>query len=192
MKNKIFIILTCVLGVACVGLVGFGLWYDSTFFESTKKEVKEMNAYYEETYNNLLADYNTLVAEKESTDKELSQLKADFEVVSTNLENAEKTISDYETEIEAKKLAEEERWNSLTEEEQNAETELKEYSAMVNELIATNEEYAEIHTYIIENLGNDNMTQKQRKEFIKQYKRKLEIEEEYQKSLESAEETTAE
>lgn len=187
MKNKIYMVLTYVFAVLCVCLIGFGVWYYTTFFERTNKEVAELNEYYEEVYNNLLKDYNELNQSKADLDSEYAGLKKDYETVSSNLEKAEKVINDYNAEIEARRVAEEERWNSLSEEEQNAELKLKAYNEMVKTLVATNEEYAEIRVGLINLLDKEKMTTAEKKEYVKKYERRLAIEEEYRNSLENNE-----
>lgn len=189
MKNNIFKILTFVFGGLCIALVVFGIVYDSNFYSGTKKQVKALNEEYETKYNDLLNNYNTLVSEKESVDSELATVKADLETTKENLSTAEANVLTYTDAINAEKQAEEERWNALTEEEKNAETEIENYAEMVSTLCETNEEYANLHTYILENMSNSSMSKSERKEFINKYKEMLEIEEEYKANLEASENT---
>ena len=189
MKNNIFKILTFVFGGLCIALVVFGIVYDSNFYSGTKKQVKALNEEYETKYNDLLNNYNTLVSEKESVDSELATVKADLETTKENLSTAEANVLTYTDAINAEKQAEEERWNALTEEEKNAETEIENYAEMVSALCETNEEYANLHTYILENMSNSSMSKSERKEFVNKYKEMLEIEEEYEANLEASENT---
>ena len=189
MKNNIFKILTFVFGGLCIALVVFGIVYDSNFYSGTKKQVKALNEEYETKYNDLLNNYNTLVSEKESVDSELATVKADLETTKENLSTAEANVLTYTDAINAEKQAEEERWNALTEEEKNAETEIENYAEMVSTLCETNEEYANLHTYILENMSNSSMSKSERKEFTNKYKEMLEIEEEYKANLEASENT---
>ena len=189
MKNNIFKILTFVFGGLCIALVVFGIVYDSNFYSGTKKQVKALNEEYETKYNDLLNNYNTLVSEKENVDSELATVKADLETTKENLSTAEANVLTYTDAINAEKQAEEERWNALTEEEKNAETEIENYAEMVSTLCETNEEYANLHTYILENMSNSSMSKSERKEFTNKYKEMLEIEEEYKANLEASENT---
>ena len=179
MKNKIFVILTIVLGVCVIGLVGFGIWYDATFYEKTQKKVDELNATYETSYNELCKKYESLATEHVALESKYEALQIDFETVQSNLTACETTLNEYNAKIEAENKEYEEWWNSLSDEERETELYLRKRQVMIKDLVANNKEYSELRTYVADKVRNLPKTNKERKEYAEKYERKTAIENEW-------------
>lgn len=90
-------------------------------------------------------------------------------------------LSDIYKEREAEKLAEEERWNSLSKEEQDAEQKCIAYNEMVSYLRANNTEYANLYTQYATYLDQDifNLDDEALLNYTDLYRKKASIEKKY-------------
>ena len=166
----ILTVLTVILLIASLGYSYFGMK------KINKQYNEQINEVYEEN-NKLLNENAQLKADNEYYEKEL-------EIVNGNLSRAEAVIEKYEAQVEEQKRKEEERWNSLTKEEQDAELHEKEVLEMMNYLYDTNDEYREIIVYLQNESGKVYTTIEECDEVIAKFERKAEIEEEYKNSKE--------
>ena len=175
MKKNIFVITTIVLAVALVGAIGFGIWYDNNFYADARKQIEELHQTYREREADFITRYEALSKEKADVETELSRVSANLEVQTANLERCEATLNKVNEERQAKVDAYNEWWNSLDEETQKAYDRVTKENEVRKQLLATNEEYAELYQYVSTQLRKTEFTLEERKEYQKKYRRMIEI-----------------
>ncbi len=179
MKKNIFLVTTIILAVLLAGAVGFAFWYDNHFYDTARAQIEELHQTYLERENDFIARYEALSKEKADVETELSRVSANLEVQTENLKRCEETLNQVNVERQAKVDAYNEWWNSLDEETQKAYDTVSRLNDLRKELLATNEEYAEIYEYIAGELDKTEFTLEERKTYQEKYRRMKEIETEY-------------
>ena len=164
MKDRKYLISTIVLAILLVGCIAYGFYYDATYVKNTNEKIQELNEYYEETYNDLLEKYNVLFAEHADCKK-----YKDF-------------VDEYNAKQEEAALAEEARWNALSEEEQQLEIDWREYQNMTEYLKESNEEYKQLSYELSLMAVKGELEKDELKEYREKFDRRKEIEKEYKEA----------
>lgn len=145
MKNRIQVIVIIILSLALAGCIGFGIWYNNSYYTRTTQEVAELRGMYEDTVmkcNEYATKYEKQSKENEELKAKINGLEIDLNTSNENLENCESLLKQINEERQLQ-IDEYNSWyNSLSDELKSIIDARELTNKMVNDLLANNSEYA--------------------------------------------------
>ena len=190
MTNKKGIIVTGILAALLLAAVVIVIIFwrsDVEYYKAQLAEYEKAVGAYSNTLNGSKTDLND--AQKSIADykNQIAQLEADLQAYKEAIDqvNAERVA--VKEESEAKKKAEEEEWNALTDAQRDAITRGRERAQLTNYLLYHNEEYAQLYAYMrdLSDRGLVELSNSEYKTYKANKTRMVELENEAKTILES-------